>query len=111
MGGLLSRKKSILDGLTKAELLQHLEWALQVVEVAKVIKGWSQEDKLRTVGTVCAALMFDESSDQDQVERIQDTMMAAVPCVKAGIADRMADEAHMTTEIRARLALTKGGKN
>jgi hypothetical protein len=104
-------KKSILDDLTKTELLTHLEWALQVVEVAKVMKDWPQEDRLRTMGTVCAALMFDKSSDPDQVERIQATMMAATPCVKAGIAERMADEEHMTGEIRQRLAMVSGGKN
>ena len=104
-------KKSILDGLTKAELVQHLEWALQVVELAKVIKSWSQEDRLRTVGTVCAALMFDRASDPDQVERIQVTMMTATPSVKTGIAERMADEEHMTGAIRKRLAAMTGGKN
>lgn len=107
----MKKRTSILDGLTKAELVQHLEWALMVVEVAKVMKDWTQNDRLRTTGTILATLMFDESSDQEQVERIQDTIMAAVPCIKTGIAERMASDEHMTKEIRARLALADGGKN
>jgi hypothetical protein len=104
-------RKSVVDGLSKAELLERLEWVRQIVAVMKVMEDWPQVDRLRTIGTILAAMMFDADSDEDQVERIQSTVVLAWPGLKAGITRRMCDEEYLSQSIRAELAKLGGGSN
>ena len=105
-------RKSVVDGLSKAELLERLEWVRQIVMVMKVMEDWTQAERLRTIGTILAAMMFDADSDEDQVERIQSTVVLAWPGHKPGITKRMCDEEYLSQSIRAELAkLTGEGSN
>jgi hypothetical protein len=104
-------KKSVVDGLSKAELLERLAWVKQVVEVMTVMKDWPQVDRLRTIGTILAAMMCDADSDEDQVERIQVTVLSMTPGLKSGITERMMDEDYLSQSIRAELGKLDGGSN
>jgi hypothetical protein len=90
--------------MTKAELLERLSWVKQVVEVMSVMKDWSQNDRLRTVGTILAVMCADTQSNEEQVERILLTLMTVTPCLRDGVTERMMDEDYLAQSIRAELA-------
>jgi hypothetical protein len=95
--------KNAFEGLSKTELLEKLQWMQQILEVMQVMRDWQQSDRLRTIGTILAAMCMDTDSDESQVERIQESVCRMYP-KHAKVTEQMMDEELMTRNIRAALA-------
>lgn len=100
-----------ISKMDREEVMRHIEWAQKVAEVARVIVGWSQVDRVRTVGTLLCGLLADADTDDDQAARIQGLVVMIEPGASKGVAKRMADEDLMTRRLRLRLAELTGGLN
>lgn len=105
-----SKTDKLLDGLTKADLTERLEWVLQVVQLAQVMKDWDQKSRIRATATLLIAL-FGEDNDEEQAELVRLMVMATEVGDRPGIAKRLADEDYMCCDIREAIAKVNGGKN